>query len=61
MVIEKDKKLINKFYTSYKKNCRICNKPITSVDIENKEFEYVKSKLSENFFHTACINHIIEN
>lgn len=59
MVIEKDKRLKNKAREDGRGNarsCRICNKPIYKDDINKGNFEYVKSKINENYFHSECVS-----
>lgn len=58
MIIEKDKRLKNKAREDdlgNARHCRICNKPIYKDDIDNNNFEYVKSKINENYFHSECV------
>ncbi len=58
MVIEKDKKLKKKAMEDdygNTRHCRICNEPIYKEEIEKGEFDYAKSKINENFFHTKCV------
>lgn len=64
MVIEKDKRLKRKVSVDKEgkvRRCRICGKPIDKEDIENDNFEYVKSKINENFFHSKCVEKEIED
>lgn len=55
MIIDKQK-LSQKLQRSDKiKYCRICGKEITIEDLQNGNFEYVKSKINENYFHSKCV------
>lgn len=54
MVIEKSnkslrKKLLEKDENDNYRHCSICSKTITPEDIQNNNFEYVKSKLRREF------------
>lgn len=60
MIIDKQE-LSQKLQRAYKRSdknekyCRICSKKITLEDLQNDNFEYVKSKINENYFHSKCI------
>ncbi len=61
MIIEKDNRLKNKAREDdygNTRHCRICNKPIYKDDIDKGEFEYVKSKINENYFHAKCVKEL---
>lgn len=65
MLVDKDKRLKRKASMDNHGNprhCRICNKNITTKDIESDNFEYVKNKIyGENFFHSRCVKKEVKN
>lgn len=60
MLIDK-KKIKNKLLSRYNNYCNICNKEVSSDEIINGEFEYVKSKITgEKIYHKNCLINEIE-
>ena len=58
MIIEKDK-IITKLSKSYSRpECVICRCYITSDDLTNYNFEYIKNKRGEKYFHKSCYKEI---
>lgn len=53
------KKLQKKLFRSYYK-CPFCNKELYTIDETQNNVGYVKSKLSEVFFHNTCYRNYIK-
>lgn len=37
------------------RHCRICNEITSTEDVNSNNFEYVKSRLSENYYRSTCV------
>lgn len=58
MIIEKDK-IITKLSKSHSRpECVICKRYITSDDLTNYNFEYIKNKRGEKYFHKSCYKEV---
>ena len=54
-----NRKLQRKFFRSYYK-CPFCNRELYAIDETQNNVGYVKSKLSEVFFHNTCYKNYIK-
>ena len=54
------KETIQRKLNKENKRCSICKEYFNSDDIYQNNFEYLKNKRGEKYFHTSCIKEILK-